>query len=110
MPQTEDAQFYQLYFQAPGVAEAELERPVPHSSLLLARVGEKLHGWTESPRCSLALTGNTLRFNLHASFEVRGIVLGAPCAAHLKKDLLCSEWNVVGSVLQKSLPVADGAR
>jgi pimeloyl-ACP methyl ester carboxylesterase len=27
-PQTEDAVFYQLYFQAPGVAEAELERDV----------------------------------------------------------------------------------
>src|SRR6267143_3222802 len=26
MPQTADAQFYQLYFQSPGVAEAELER------------------------------------------------------------------------------------
>ena len=26
MPQTDDAVFYQLYFQAPGVAEAELER------------------------------------------------------------------------------------
>jgi len=26
MPQTEDAIFYQLYFQEPGVAEAELER------------------------------------------------------------------------------------
>ena len=26
MPQTPDAQFYQLYFQEPGVAEAELER------------------------------------------------------------------------------------
>ena len=28
MPQTDDAVFYQLYFQAPGVAEAELERDV----------------------------------------------------------------------------------
>ena len=28
MPQTDDAHFYQLYFQAPGVAEAELERDV----------------------------------------------------------------------------------
>src|SRR6516164_4587272 len=28
MPQTEDALFYQLYFQSPGVAEAELERDV----------------------------------------------------------------------------------
>jgi pimeloyl-ACP methyl ester carboxylesterase len=28
MPQTEDAQFYQLYFQTPGVAEEELERDV----------------------------------------------------------------------------------
>ena len=26
MPQTDDAIFYQLYFQEPGVAEAELER------------------------------------------------------------------------------------
>ena len=26
MPKTEDAIFYQLYFQEPGVAEAELER------------------------------------------------------------------------------------
>ena len=26
MPRTENAQFYQLYFQEPGVAEAELER------------------------------------------------------------------------------------
>jgi pimeloyl-ACP methyl ester carboxylesterase len=26
MPQTENAQFYQLYFQTPGVAEAEMER------------------------------------------------------------------------------------
>jgi pimeloyl-ACP methyl ester carboxylesterase len=28
MPQNEEAQFYQLYFQTPGVAEAELERDV----------------------------------------------------------------------------------
>ncbi len=28
MPQTDDAWFYQLYFQTPGVAEAELERAV----------------------------------------------------------------------------------
>jgi hypothetical protein len=26
MPQNDEALFYQLYFQAPGVAEAELER------------------------------------------------------------------------------------
>ena len=32
MPQTADAQFYQLYFQKPGVAEAELERN-PHLTL-----------------------------------------------------------------------------
>jgi pimeloyl-ACP methyl ester carboxylesterase len=32
MPQTADAQFYQLYFQEPGVAEAELERD-PRTSM-----------------------------------------------------------------------------
>ena len=31
MPQTDDAIFYQLYFQAPGVAEAELSRDVRSS-------------------------------------------------------------------------------
>ena len=31
MPQTEDALFYQLYFQAPGVAEAEFEHDVRRS-------------------------------------------------------------------------------
>jgi pimeloyl-ACP methyl ester carboxylesterase len=31
MPKTDDAQFYQLYFQQPGVAEAELERDVKAS-------------------------------------------------------------------------------
>ncbi len=31
MPQTDDAIFYQLYFQTPGVAEAELEREVRHT-------------------------------------------------------------------------------
>ena len=32
MPQTDDAIFYQLYFQTPGVAEAELERD-PHATI-----------------------------------------------------------------------------
>ncbi len=42
MPQTEDALFYQLYFQAPGVAEAEFERDVRRSirSLLYSASGE----------------------------------------------------------------------
>jgi len=42
MPQTDDAVFYQLYFQAPGVAEAELSRDVRSSirRLLYAGSGE----------------------------------------------------------------------
>jgi len=31
MPQTDDAMFYQLYFQTPGVAEADLEADVRHT-------------------------------------------------------------------------------
>jgi pimeloyl-ACP methyl ester carboxylesterase len=31
MPQTEDSVFYQIYFQTPGVAEAEFERDVRHT-------------------------------------------------------------------------------
>ena len=42
MPQTEDAQFYQLYFQTPGVAEAEFEQDVSRSirSLLYSASGD----------------------------------------------------------------------
>ncbi|MDR3422265.1 MAG: alpha/beta hydrolase [Xanthobacteraceae bacterium] len=42
MPQTDDALFYQLYFQEPGVAEAELERDpqVTVRSLLYGASGE----------------------------------------------------------------------
>jgi pimeloyl-ACP methyl ester carboxylesterase len=42
MPQTDDAWFYQLYFQKPGVAEAELERDVRRTirSLLYAASGD----------------------------------------------------------------------
>lgn len=42
MPQTEDAIFYQLYFQTPGVAEAELEGDVRLSirSLLFSASGD----------------------------------------------------------------------
>jgi pimeloyl-ACP methyl ester carboxylesterase len=39
MPRTDDAVFYQLYFQAPGVAEAELERDVRASIRRLAFTG-----------------------------------------------------------------------
>ena len=41
MPQREDALFYQLYFQAPGIAEAELERDVRRTirSLLYSASG-----------------------------------------------------------------------
>src|SRR5208337_3711504 len=42
MPQTEDALFYQLYFQSPGIAEAELEQDVRLSirSLLYTASGD----------------------------------------------------------------------
>ena len=48
MPQTEDALFYQLYFQEPGVAEAELERDArthhPPHALLAARATRRRGG------------------------------------------------------------------
>lgn len=42
MPQTEHAMFYQLYFQSPGVAEAELEQDIRRSirSMLYANSGD----------------------------------------------------------------------
>jgi pimeloyl-ACP methyl ester carboxylesterase len=42
MPQTDDAVFYQLHFQTPGVAEAELEADIPTSvrGILLQLSGE----------------------------------------------------------------------
>ena len=41
MPQTGDAVFYQLYFQAPGVAEAELGRDVRRTLRMLLRTPTK---------------------------------------------------------------------
>ena len=49
MPQTDDAIFYQLYFQAPGVAEAELERD-PRESI------RRLLYWGSGDGRSAALT------------------------------------------------------
>ena len=43
MPQTADAQFYQLYFQEPGVAEAELERD-PRATVLAMLYGASGEG------------------------------------------------------------------
>jgi pimeloyl-ACP methyl ester carboxylesterase len=44
MPQTDDAIFYQLYFQAPGVAEAELSRDVRSSMRRVLHAGSG-EGW-----------------------------------------------------------------
>ena len=43
MPQTADAQFYQLYFQQPGVAEAEMERD-PRITVLSSLYGASGEG------------------------------------------------------------------
>jgi pimeloyl-ACP methyl ester carboxylesterase len=53
MPQTEDALFYQLYFQSPGIAEAELERDVRLSirSLLYSASGDAPR-WEDGARNS----------------------------------------------------------
>jgi pimeloyl-ACP methyl ester carboxylesterase len=52
MPQTADAQFYQLYFQEPGVAEVEFERD-PRVSVFTMLYG----GSGDAPRGSGASTG-----------------------------------------------------
>jgi pimeloyl-ACP methyl ester carboxylesterase len=46
MPQTDDAMFYQLYFQEPGVAEAEFERDVRRTmrSILFGISGDAARG------------------------------------------------------------------
>jgi pimeloyl-ACP methyl ester carboxylesterase len=48
MPQTDDSVFYQLYFQTPGVAEAELQRDVRSTicRLLYSASGDAPHGRT----------------------------------------------------------------
>jgi pimeloyl-ACP methyl ester carboxylesterase len=51
MPQSDDAQFYQLYFQTPGVAEAELDRDARHSirSILYSISGDAPSGGDAAP-------------------------------------------------------------
>jgi pimeloyl-ACP methyl ester carboxylesterase len=57
MPQTDDALFYQLYFQPPGVAEAELERDprVTIGSLLYSVSGDAPHGEAAAIERSIAM-------------------------------------------------------
>jgi epoxide hydrolase A/B len=52
MPQTDDAQFYQLYFQTPGVAEAEMERDVRQAirRVLYSASGDRARAATGAPR------------------------------------------------------------
>jgi pimeloyl-ACP methyl ester carboxylesterase len=63
MPQTEDAVFYQLYFQTPGVAEAELERDVRRTirSLLYSASGDAPRASDGAPRLGMvARSGGVL--------------------------------------------------
>jgi pimeloyl-ACP methyl ester carboxylesterase len=57
MPQTEEAQFYQLYFQAPGVAEAEFEKD-PRLTLRTNLFGASGEGIT-AIRAMSAASGKT---------------------------------------------------
>jgi pimeloyl-ACP methyl ester carboxylesterase len=57
MPRTADAQFYQLYFQQPGVAEAELERD-PRATIrnmLYGTSGDALRGGGPSGGASIGM-------------------------------------------------------
>jgi hypothetical protein len=47
MPQTDEALYYQLYFQTPGVAEAELERDTRAS---IRRILYSLSGVKHRPK------------------------------------------------------------
>jgi pimeloyl-ACP methyl ester carboxylesterase len=50
MPRTEDAQFYHLYFQEPGIAEAELEQD-PRATIRNMLYGASGGGGAPSARC-----------------------------------------------------------
>lgn len=58
MPQTADAQFYQLYFQEPGVAEAEFERD-PRQTMRAMLFGGSGEG-TAAIRANAAASGRTV--------------------------------------------------
>ncbi|PWU23389.1 MAG: hypothetical protein C5B48_08710 [Candidatus Rokuibacteriota bacterium] len=57
MPQNESAVFYQLYFQTPGVAEAELERDVRSTirRLLFAASGDSPRGTSDANRDAVGM-------------------------------------------------------
>jgi epoxide hydrolase A/B len=62
MPQTADALFYQLYFQPPGVAEAELER-APRDSILRLLYSASGEGPRRSDRVSADLPAGMVARN-----------------------------------------------
>jgi pimeloyl-ACP methyl ester carboxylesterase len=90
MPKTADAQFYQLYFQEPGVAEAELERD-PRVSL-----GTMLYGASgDAPRANVAGIGMVQR----GSGFLRGASSAPPLPAWLTErdvDFYADEFRRSG--------------
>jgi len=63
-------------------------------------VGKRFHGWLEPPCGSLALSGNPLRFNLHASFDARGIVTKAAPLPVFRTFTQCTLHRVAMDVSQ----------
>jgi pimeloyl-ACP methyl ester carboxylesterase len=65
MPKTDDAQFYQLYFQAAGIAEAEFERDPRRTlrAILVSLSGEALPARTDTPVGMVPRSGGFLTAN-----------------------------------------------
>jgi pimeloyl-ACP methyl ester carboxylesterase len=74
MPQTAEAQFYQLYFQEPGVAEAEFERD-PRATLAAMLYGGSGEG-TVAIRARAASSGRTVGVGMVS--RTRGMLPNVP--------------------------------
>jgi pimeloyl-ACP methyl ester carboxylesterase len=98
MPRTENAQFYQLYFQQPGLAEAELERD-PHwtiRSMLFGASGDGI----AAARAAAAASGKAPSLGMVPNGG--GFLQGPGAPAKLPPWLSEADINFYGTELKRS--------
>jgi pimeloyl-ACP methyl ester carboxylesterase len=99
MPRTADAQFYQLYFQEPGVAEAEFERD-PRATVLAMLYGASGDG-AAALRAAAAASGGVAP-NIGMVPKDGGFLRGAGAPAVLPAWLSEADIDFYGSEFKRS--------
>lgn len=104
MPRAENAQFYQLYFQEPGVAEAEFERDPRRTirSMLFGASGEGAAAAAAARATAAASGGTALAPSLGMVQKGSGFLQGPPPPATLPAWITESDLDFYGAEFKRA--------